>query len=234
MGRRLGFWRRFAVCVVRPPLVALTRRDWSGTEHIPATGAAILVANHISHSDPLVMAHYVYDAGRWPRFLAKSTLFRNPILGRLLRATGQIPVYRGTIDAAKALSAAEAALARGEVIIIYPEGTVSKQPEHWPMRGKNGVARLALNTGAPVIPIAQWGPERIFNPFTGKLSRKVPYPVTVVAGPPVNLDKWRGLPLTPSMLQDVADEIMYAVRDLLEEIRGEKAPELYVPGRGKS
>ncbi len=234
MGRRLGFWRRFVVCVIRPTMIVFTRQHWSGTDHLPASGAAILAVNHVSPADPLTMSHFVYDAGRWPHFLAKASVFKVMFLGSVLRTVGQIPVSRGTVDAAKSLSVAEEALAAGEVVVIYPEGTVTKQPEYWPMRGKTGVARLALTTGAPVIPVVQWGPQTIFDRHANKFRWKRRYDITVLAGPPVDLEKFRGLPLTPEMLQDVADEIMYAIRDLLEEIRGEKAPELFNPGRGKS
>ncbi|MGY0236436.1 lysophospholipid acyltransferase family protein [Longispora urticae] len=229
MGRRLGFWRRMAVSVVRPSVLALTRRDYRGMGHIPATGPAILAANHISQADPFGLAQYVYDAGRWPQFLGKASLFHLPVVGPWIRAVGQIPVYRNTADASKALSAAEAALDRGEIVIFYPEGTVTRHPEYWPMRGKTGVARLALTTGAPVIPMAQWGPERMFDPVTHKVGLRFRNDLAIVAGPPVDLSRWRDSPLTTKVLQEVTDEIMYAIRDLLQDIRGGHAPELYSP-----
>ena len=229
-GRRLGFWRRFAVAAVKPPLTVVTRRDWQGMDQIPATGSAIVVANHMSHADPFVLAHYVYDAGRWPQFLAKSSLFDIPVLGRLLKAVRQIPVYRGTVDAAKALDAAIAAIRAGEIVLIYPEGTTTKEPDLWPMRGKTGVARLWLATGAPVIPIAMWGPERIFDPRTHKLRLRPRTPVTVVTGPPIDLSKWDGAPPTAANLHDITDHIMRVLREMVAEIRGGEAPELWSPG----
>ncbi|MFS8478355.1 MAG: lysophospholipid acyltransferase family protein [Micromonosporaceae bacterium] len=230
--RRLGFWRRVAVVVVKPPLLLLTRRRWSGMEHIPATGGAILVANHMSHADPLVCAHYVYDAGRWPQFLAKASLFQVPVLGWLLRQVHQIPVYRGTVDAVKALEAAVAAVHRGEAVIIYPEGTITRQPDLWPMRGKTGVARLALATGAPVIPIVMWGPERLFDPRTKKLRLWPRAPVTVVAGPPIDLSRWAGATPANGVLHEMTDEIMLHLRDMLATIRGEEPPALFSPRDG--
>src|SRR3954465_12238861 len=125
--RRLGFWRRFAVATVKPTMQALTRRTWTGMEHIPAEGGGIIVVNHISHADPLAVAHYIYDAGRWPSFLAKSSLFTVPVLGPLLRATHQIPVRRGTTDAGKALEAARQGVRDGEAVVIYPEGTTTRE-----------------------------------------------------------------------------------------------------------
>lgn len=231
--RRLGFWRRFAVAVVKPPLLAITRRDWRGMEHIPATGGAILVSNHISHADPFSMAHYVYDAGRWPEFLAKSSLFQVRMLGPFLRAVRQIPVYRGTVDAAKAVEAARAAIEAGNAVIIYPEGTTTREPHHWPMRGKTGAARLALMTGAPVIPIVQWGPEQVFNPLTKKLHIRPRNDITIVAGPPIDLSRWRDAPQTTAVLNEVSDEIMNTLRHMLADIRHEEPPPLYTPATAR-
>lgn len=231
--RRLGFWRRFAVATVKPPLLLLTRRDWSGMEHIPATGGAILVANHMSHADPLVCAHFVYDSGRWPQFLAKASLFDVPVLGWLLRKVRQTPVYRGTADAAKALDAAVTAVRGGAAVIIYPEGTITKEPDLWPMRGKTGVARLALATGAPVIPVVMWGPERIFDPRTKKLRLLPRAPVTVVAGEPIDLSKWAGAAATSATLCQMTDEIMLHMRDMLAGIRGGTPPPLWTPRGAK-
>jgi 1-acyl-sn-glycerol-3-phosphate acyltransferase len=225
--RRLGFWRRFAVMVVKPAMWVMTRRDWRGMEHIPPAGAAILVANHNSHADPLVLAHYVYDSGRWPRFLAKSTLFDVTVVGPLLRAVDQTPVYRGTADAAAALDAAVSAIKAGNVVLIYPEGTTTKEPDLWPMKGKTGVARLWLTTGAPVIPIVTWGSARLFDPRTRKL-RPVPRtPVTVVAGPPVDLSAWQGRSPTVATLQEITEHIMLTLRDMLAEVRGGPPPPLW-------
>jgi len=227
--RKLGFWRRFAVAVVKPPLTLFTRRVWLGMEHIPQSGGVIIVANHMSHADPFVSAHYIYDAGRWPEFLAKASLFDVPVLGWLLRQVRQIPVYRGTVDAAKALDAAVAAIEQEQVVIIYPEGTTTKEPELWPMRGKTGAARLALMTGAPVVPVCMWGPEQLFDPRTKKLRLRPRTPVTVVAGPPIDLSKWDGAPPTTANLYEITDEIMLRLRDMLAEIRGGTPPELWTP-----
>ena len=228
--RRLGFWRRFAVAVVKPPLTVMTRRTWRGMEHIPSSGGAIIVANHMSHADPFVAAHYVYDSGRWPQFLAKASLFDLPLLGWLLHRVHQTPVYRGTVDAAKALDAAVAAIEAGDLVIIYPEGTTTKEPDLWPMRGKTGAARLYLITGAPVIPVVMWGPEQIFDPRTHKLRLRPRSPVTVVAGPPMDLSKWDGVAPTTANLYEITDEIMLRLQEMLVEIRGGTPPaELWTP-----
>jgi 1-acyl-sn-glycerol-3-phosphate acyltransferase len=233
-GRRLGFWKRVAVVTVKPAIAALTKRDWRGMEHIPATGPVIIVANHISHADPLVLAHYVYDAGRWPVFLAKSGLFRVPVLGWLLRAVDQTPVERGTVDAVKALDAAVAALKDGKCVLIYPEGTTTKEPELWPMRGKTGAARLWLATGAPVVPIVMWGPQRLFDPRTRKM-RPVPRTaVSVVTGPPVDLSAWQGVTPNTRVLAEITEHIMLTLRDMVAQLREAPAPPLWQPGRSSS
>ncbi|MBX6750107.1 MAG: 1-acyl-sn-glycerol-3-phosphate acyltransferase [Micromonosporaceae bacterium] len=209
----------------------MTRRDWRGMENIPATGPVIIVANHMSHADPLVLAHFVYDAGRWPNFLAKSGLFRVPVLGWLLRAVDQTPVERGTVDAVKALDAAIAALRDGKCVLIYPEGTTTKEPDLWPMRGKTGVARLWLATGAPVVPVAMWGPQRIFDPRTRTLRLKPRTPVSVVAGPPLDLSAWQDAPVNTRTLAEITDHIMTTVRDMVAQLRGGTPPPLWQPGR---
>jgi 1-acyl-sn-glycerol-3-phosphate acyltransferase len=228
-GRRLGLARRFAVAVVKPANWLLTRRRWAGLEHVPRTGGVILVANHISHADPFVIAYFVYEAGRWPSFLAKQSIFDVSVLGRYLQAVHQIPVRRGTADASLALAAAVHGVRRGESVIIYPEGTTTREPELWPMRGKTGVARLWLETGAPVVPIAMWGPEKIFDPRTRKLRLRPRVPVTVVAGPPVDLSRFAGGPVTAQVLNDITDEIMLRLRDLLAGVRGGTPPPLWSP-----
>jgi 1-acyl-sn-glycerol-3-phosphate acyltransferase len=232
--RRLGFWRRLAVALVKPPLTVMTHRTWKGMEHIPATGGAIFVANHMSHADPLVVGHFIYDAGRWPQFLAKSSLFDVPAVGPFLSAVRQIPVYRGTADAAKVLDSAVAALGEGETVIIYPEGTTSREPDLWPMRGKTGVARLWLATGVPVIPIAMWGPERIFDPRTRRIGLRPRTPVTVVAGPLLDLSHWAGATPTTTTLNEITEVIMLHIRDMLAEIRGGTPPPLYTPVRSRT
>ena len=173
--RRLGFWRRLAVGLVKPTMWVMTRRDWRGLEHIPQHGPAILVANHNSHADPLVLAHYVYDSGRWPGFLAKSSLFDIAVIGPLLKAVEQTPVYRGTADAAAALDAAVSTIKAGKVVIIYPEGTTTKEPDLWPMRGKTGVARLWLATGAPVDPDRHVGVGDLVRPEDAQAPAGTPH-----------------------------------------------------------
>ncbi|AVT32212.1 MULTISPECIES: 1-acyl-sn-glycerol-3-phosphate acyltransferase [unclassified Plantactinospora] len=225
--RRLGFWRRFAVSVVKPVLTVWTRRDWRGMEHLPSSGGLIIVVNHLSHFDPLVSAHFIYDSGRWPSYLGKASVFKVPVIGKILLKCRQIPVERGTVDAARSLDALDRAVRSGAAVVIYPEGTTTREPELWPMRGKTGAARLALATGAPVVPIVTWGPQRIFDPRTKKVSLRPRTPVTVVAGPPVDLSRWAGAVPSKPVLDEMTDTIMLRLRDMLAEVRGETPPPLW-------
>jgi 1-acyl-sn-glycerol-3-phosphate acyltransferase len=226
--RRLGFWRRFAVVLVLPILKVWTKRTWTGMENIPATGGVIIVPNHVSHFDPLVVAHYIYEAGRWPRFLGKASLWRVPVLGPFLRKVKQIPVERGSVEAVKSLDALVAALQDGGVVVIYPEGTTTREPDLWPMRGKTGAARLALITGAPVVPVANWGAEKVFDPRTSKLKIRLRTPVTVTAGKPIDLSRWDGAHPTRAVLEQMTETIMLDIQSLLTGIRdGEPPAALY-------
>ena len=227
--RKLGFWRRFAVMLVVPLLRLWTRRTWTGQENIPAEGGIILVANHVSHFDPLVVAHYGYAAGRWRRFLGKASLWRIPVLGPFLRRTRQIPVERGSVEAVKSLDVLVDAIRQGGAVIVYPEGTTTREPDLWPMRGKTGAARLALATGAPVVPIANWGAERVFDPRTGRFRFRPGTSIAVTAGKPVDLGAWHGEAPTRATLDQMTDAIMLAIRDLLTEIREGAPPPLYDP-----
>jgi 1-acyl-sn-glycerol-3-phosphate acyltransferase len=227
--RRLGFWRRLAVVLVKPPLVVWMRRTWHGMEQLPQEGPVIIVCNHISHADPLASAHFIYDSGRWPQYLGKASVFKVPVVGWLLRKAWQIPVERGSIDAAKSLETLIAALDDGGAVVIYPEGTTTREPDLWPMRGKTGAARLALATGAPVVPVAMWGPEQFFDPRTKRINLRPGLRVTVVAGPPVDLSRWAGQTPTKAILDEMTDTIMLRLRDLLAGIRGGTPPPLWAP-----
>jgi 1-acyl-sn-glycerol-3-phosphate acyltransferase len=176
--------------------------------------------------DPLTMAHFIYECRRWPQFLGKASIFKIPVFGAIITACKQIPVYRGTADAAKSLVAAADAVRRGELIIIYPEGTTPKSGDFWPMRGKTGVARLWLDTGAPVIPIVSWGPQLLYDPRDGHggLHLRPRTPVTIAAGPPVDLAKWAGVEPTGANLYAITDHIMGVLRDMMADIRGAQPP----------
>jgi 1-acyl-sn-glycerol-3-phosphate acyltransferase len=225
--RRLGFWYGLAACILKPLTWAFMKRDWRGLEHVPREGGVILAANHISHVDPIALADFiVYGTGRIARFLAKSTLFKGRgLVGRVMRGAGQIPVHRHTADASLALKDAVAALQHGECVAIYPEGTVSRDPEKWPMLAKTGVARLALLSGVPVVPVAQWGAEQILDSYRTKGLHLLPRrTMQIVAGPPVDLSAYTGKELTADVLRAATDDIMWAVTRLVEGLRGERPP----------
>ncbi len=224
MRERRGWAFVFAVAVLKPLLIALTRPHWVDGEKLPAEGGAVIAANHVSHADPITFAHLVYDYGRLPRYLAKAGLFDVPFVGMVLRSTGQIPVYRMTTDASRAFSAAVEAVQRGRVVIVYPEGTLTRQPDLWPMAGKTGAARIALAAGVPVIPVAQWGAQDILYPYAKRPRLLPPTTVHAKVGDPVDLDDLRGVPITPEVLRTATDRIMDAITVLLEDVRGEKAP----------
>jgi 1-acyl-sn-glycerol-3-phosphate acyltransferase len=146
------------------------------------------------------------------------------VAGRIVRAAGQIPVYRLTTDASQSFTAAVAAVQAGECVVVYPEGTISRQPDLWPMTGRTGAARIALAAGVPVIPVAQWGANHMLAPYAKRprlLPRKL---VSVHAGPPVDLEDLRGRPLTPDVLREATTRIMDEITGLLEDIRGGSAP----------
>jgi len=213
-----------AVAILKPTLLATTRRDWSGGEHIPAEGGCIIAANHLSHVDPLTFAHFVYDHGRLPRYLAKAEVFDIPAAGWIVRSTGQIPVARMTAGAASAFAAAVDAVRAGKLVIVYPEGTITRDPGLWPMVGKTGAARIALATGAPVIPVAQWGVQELLAPYAKKVNLLPRKTMTMRAGPPVDLSAYDGRDLTPEVLKSATSDIMDAITAQLEIIRGEQAP----------
>lgn len=229
--RTLGFWYALAVVLLKPLAALVARRHWRGTEHVPPSGGVILAANHISHADPVFVAEYVVHAtGRIARFMAKSTLFRGRgpvggLVGRVMRGAAQIPVHRDTADASLALRDAVAALQAGECIVIYPEGTVSRDPQKWPMTAKTGVARLALLSGAPVVPLGQWGAQEVLDTYRRRGVHPFPrHDVVLQAGPAVDLSPWRGRALTGEVLREATAAVMADITALVADLRGEPAP----------
>ena len=214
---RVGSW------IVIPILKLLTKRDWRGIENLPKSGPVIAISNHISYADSLIFAHFLFSNGRAVRFLAKASLFKVPVLGFILRTAGQVPVDR-EIKGSEAMPHALAFLRAGHCVGIYPEGTLTRDKDLWPMKAKTGLARLAILSRAPVIPCAQWGAEDILMPYA-----KVPRifkrtKVIVVAGPALDFSPWYGKEDDFAAVQEATEYAMSAVTRLLEEIRGELAP----------
>lgn len=184
-GRRLEPWYHVARLVAIPPAKLWFTWRFEDLHHIPPTGPAIVAANHISYLDPIGNAYAVMEAGRRPRFLAKDELFKIPVVGSALRGANQIPVDRGSGDLTPLRSAGKA-LAEGEVVVIYPEATVTTNSDFLPMAGKTGVVRLSLASGVPITPLASWGSQAVWQK-SGRGSLKFGRPVWTKAGPPIDL-----------------------------------------------
>ena len=175
-------WRLASVIVLRILVHALFRNKWDGRENIPRSGAVILAVNHLSYLDWAPDGVFLYACGHYPVFMIKASAFELKGIGGFLRKAGQLPVYRGRKDAALALNEAEQRLAEGAAVVFYPEGTTTHDPAGWPMAAKTGIARLALDTGVPVIPVAHWGTLDIVR-YRGKWPKLFPRKtVHVVAG----------------------------------------------------
>lgn len=231
-GKPLGTnnYFKFAALIMLPLLNALTKRDWRGRENLPQSGPIIVVSNHISYADPLIFTQFLYLNGRAPRFLGKASVFKIPLIGRIISGSGQIPVERESDNARYALQHAIAFLKSGHCLGVYPEGTLTRDENFWPMKGKTGVARLAIITQAPVIPCAQFGAQNLL-PRYGKIPvfwRRTK--VSVWAGKPLEFSRWQGREEDPVALNEATEYVMSAVTRLLEEIRGESAPaEIFDP-----
>lgn len=161
LGREIQEWIR---PLVREQLLASNARvEIAGIENIPASGPAIVVFNHRSYFDPFVMALVVARAGRNARGLGKREVFDVPIVGRVLGASGGIPVDRGS-GSDEPLAAAIAAVEAGELLMMAPEGTIPRGAPFFDpvLKGRWGAARIAAATGAPVIPVGLWGTEKVW------------------------------------------------------------------------
>lgn len=217
----------FAAVVFYPLTWLLARRRMTGLEHVPERGPALLVCNHVSYLDPVYTAVFVHRARRVPRFMAKDSLWRVPVLGPVLSSSRQIPVRRGS-DAGTSLSAAQTAFADDGVVVIYPEGTITRDPDGWPSSARSGAARLALVEHVPVIPTVHWGTKSIYDHYR-KRFRPSPFKtVEVRAGAPIPLDDLRarvgdGGP-DGALLRETTERMMLAVRALLSDVRAEEVP----------
>ena len=215
-------WRVVAGIAI-PLFEAVGRYRMRGLDNIPKRGAVVLAPNHVSNFDPLTTAYLVWRGGRVPRFLAKASLFRVPLLGWLLRFTGQIPVERGG-GGPDPLAAATRLIAEELAVIVYPEGTLTRDPDEWPMRGQAGAVRLALQHGIPLVPVAHWGVQRILPRYGGRF-RPIPRKdVEMLVGPPLDLSPWAGREQDPAALAEATTALMDAVAALVGELRGQAPP----------
>ncbi|HWI30131.1 MAG TPA: lysophospholipid acyltransferase family protein [Microbacterium sp.] len=219
------FWPLAAIAV--PAIGVLAAIKVEGAENLPREGAYVLAPNHYTEIDPLIVAAAVWRAGRAPRFMAKESLFKVPVLGAVLRATGMVPVARSSSSASarRTLDASEQLVEHGRGVIVYPEGTLTRDPDMWPMRGKTGAVRLALEGDIPLIPMAQWGTQEIMARYGKKIDLWPPRKrVRVVIGTPVNIDEYRGKQASPAALNRATTVLMNDITRLLEGLRGETAP----------
>lgn len=201
----------------------MVRRRWNGIADIP-DGGFVFAVNHVAHVDPFMIAHILYDQDISPRYLAKAALFDVPVVGWILRVTGQIPVYRDTSNAVDAFSASVDAVKEGACVIVYPEATISRDPDLWPMRGKTGAARIALATGRPLVPVAQWGSNHVLYPYTKRphlIPRKT---ISITIGAPLDIDDLRAEPITAATVREATERLMQEISRLLGEIRAETPP----------
>lgn len=202
---------------ILPPLRLWFTWRFRGWEHLKADGPMLVACNHLGYIDSLAAANMFAYMGRHPRFLGKAEMFEQPVLGQCMRALKHIPVYRGTGSHAP-LDAAVEALGRGEVVVVYPEGTVTKREDHLPQRAKVGAAWLALKSGVPVTPLATWGTQRIWQK-TGIDSLKFGRPITFEAGPAMDFsadaDNIGDIPT----LRRVTEEIMGTLTQMTEGLR---------------
>ena len=212
-----------------PPIKLWFTWRFEGLEHIPAEGPAIVACNHISYLDPLGNAYAILRAGRRARFLAKEDLFRIPLVGTVLRGARQIPVDRARAGNPEPLLAAEQALRAGEVVVIYPEGTVTRNPDFTPMEAKTGAVRLSLSTGVPIVPMASWGSQAVWQK-SGKGSLKFGRPIMVKAGPPIDLSSGAASTEDREALREMGLRVMGEIALLVQDLRA-RYPKRWSQGR---
>jgi len=221
------FW--LLAALILPLWSCMVRYRFTPESKLPNTGPFILSPNHYSEIDPITMGVVVWHLGRVPRFMAKASLFKVPVLGWLLRSSGQIPVERdGNVRqsaGANPMGAANELISREAGVIVYPEGTLTRDPDLWPMRGKSGAVRLALESGIPLIPVAHWGTQELM-PRYGKRIRPIPRKtIHVAVGEPIDLSRFAGRASDAKTITEATALLMGEITALLEKLRDEKAPQ---------
>lgn len=227
-----GFHVRLVAGLISPAIRGIFGLRVTGIEKLPKSGPYIVVSNHLTKLDALAMAYFLYHkVGRTPHFLAKEGLFRIPVVGNLLINAGQIPVYRSSGQKNdEPLRAAFECLKAGQVIAIFPEGTLTRDPELWPMRGRSGAVRLAIEGNVPVFAIGHWGDQEILPRYSSKLKPGFWKKVDLLVGDEIDLAKYRNRKLSTAELTEATVLVMRSITNLVEQLRGEKAPaELWDP-----
>ncbi|MDH6422352.1 lysophospholipid acyltransferase family protein [Aurantimicrobium minutum] len=217
------FWL-FAIFAL-PIMGVMVKYRFHNPEKMPRSGAVVITPNHYSNIDPVVIGVATWYLGRLPRFMAKASILKVPVLGWILLKSGQIPVERGgSTRSSAALNAAKELVSKERAVIVYPEGSLTRDPDIWPMRGKSGAVRLALELGIPVIPIAHWGTQNLMARYSKKINVFPRHTIDVKVGDPVDLSEFQGKPLDNKTLTAATTKVMDAITALLEDLRGEKAP----------
>ncbi len=211
------------VAIILAPLLRLTMRiKTEGVEKLPK-GGYVLVGNHLSYLDPLAFAYSVYlHMKRVPHYLAKASLFKVPILGFLLPKVGQIPVFRGGKSNEEPLRAAKEFIKAGQVVVVFPEGTLTRDPQLWPMRGKSGAIRMAAELGVPIVPAAHWVVHKVLGNYNLRFRPNPFHLVKVKIGDPIQLSI--GTNPTTEQVNQATEMVMNKVAVLVGEMRGETPP----------
>lgn len=226
-GRRkeAGAFFRALATPAAPLFDLMAKIDIVDGHKLPAEGAFVLTPNHYSNIDPVVVGRVMWALGRVPRFLAKASLFRVPVFGKMMHAMGHVPVERaGRTHDNDPLAAGRLLAASGGGVIVYPEGTLTRDPDLWPMKGKSGAIRLALAADVPLIPMAHWGTQQLMGRYSSRLHAFPRKRITVVIGDPVDLSRFRGRPLDQASVTEATAVVMQSITDLVERLRGESAP----------
>ena len=210
--------------MVIPFLLLVGRYRVQNVERLPTSGPFIMAANHITDFDPLVTAYTLWHHGRVPHYLAKASLFKAPVIGWAFRVTGQVAVERAARGQQGTIAQGERLITEGLALVIYPEGTLTRDPDLWPMRGKSGAVRIALETGVPLIPAAHWGAQKILPRWGKRISLFPRKTVDIVIGEPLDLSRWQGRQMDAKALAEATLFVMQAITELLEGLRGETAP----------
>ena len=212
-------WFGLAKNTLVPPIWLWFNWRFEGLEQIPREGPALIAANHISYFDPLAHGYFLVKAKRRPRYLAKIELFKNKITGPVVRGAKQIPVRRGTGEHGPVEFGLKA-LRAGELVVVYPESTVTTNPDFSPMQGKTGIGRLTIASGVPVIPLAVWGSAPVWQKG-GRKNRNLKFgrPIWVKAGPPLDFSDFEGQAEDPEAVRQVTDAVMAQLSVLVEDLR---------------
>ncbi|MBH0023667.1 1-acyl-sn-glycerol-3-phosphate acyltransferase [Salinibacterium sp. SWN248] len=217
---------RVLAFLLLPTMTVLAKFKLHDSHNVPAEGAFVISPNHYSNIDPVVIGVAMWKVGRMPRYMAKASLFKVPVAGWLLRKSGQVPVERSPRgrQSGDPLKAARQIADQGLAVVVYPEGSLTREPDMWPMRGKYGAVRTALEAGIPLIPAASWGAQEILPRYSKRISVFPRKTVHIRFGEPLDLSEYEGRHLDSRLLAEVTEKLMTAITSLLEEIRGETAP----------